>query len=206
MAIGQCKIEKYLQNTNTKCTKNCPNATTKSKTFSKKMENGTTIVYRKSLKLSNKLKSYVQKKLTRAISERYLVRKISKNHFYFKKNLRESEGLQSNLSGGSEKNLKKSLFCQKKISKSHFFVPKKSQKVTFMSKKNLKKSLLCQPDAKGGLQMRYLCNAACQGWAADAVPLQRSSMSEFQNVAKKSQGGPQMWYLCSIAVCPRINK
>ena len=119
-----------------------------------------------------------------------LPEKSQKSHFYVKKNLKKSEGLKGN-SGGSQKTLKKSLLCQKKSS--HFYAQKNS-KSHFYVTKNLKKSLLCQPDAKGGLQMRYLCNAAeCRnlrmlqkisGWVADAVPLQHSCVSQNLNYKK----------------------
>ena len=132
----------------------------------------------------------MQKSSQEQESERYLARKISKSHFYFKKNPKKSEGLQGNFSGGSQNSLKKSLFFVQKNLKKSFFVPK-----------NLKKSFFCPKRSQKVIFM----SIRCEGWVADAVPLQRSSMSESQNVAKKSQGGSQMRYLCNIAVCLRIS-
>ena len=113
-------------------------------------------------------------------SERYLVRKISKSHFYFKKNLKKSEGLQGNFSGGSKKNLKKSFFCRKNLEKSLFCRKnlKKSQKVTFMSKKISK--------SQGGLQLRYLfatqLSIICPGWVAVAVPFCNAAVNDMPRV------------------------
>ena len=111
--------------------------------------------------------------------DRVSQKKISKSHFYVPKKsqkvifmsrkISKSQKVpQGDSSGGSQKNLKNSFFLSQKISKSHFFVqenpkksllcPKKSQKVTFMSKKSQKATFM----SKGGLQMRYLFNAACK--------------------------------------------
>ena len=88
----------------------------------------------------------------------------------------------------------------KTVSKVTFFCPKESQKVIFCSKKS-QKVIFCPKRSQKVIFM----SIRCEGWVADAVPLQRSSMSESQNVAKKSQGGSQMRYLCNIAVCLRIS-
>ena len=91
-----------------------------------------------------------------------LPEKISKSHFYFKKNLKSQKGLQGNCSGGSQKNLKKSLFCRKKsqkISKSHFFV-----------KKILKKQLFCQKKLKKS------------EWVAVAIPFCNTAVHHMSRV------------------------
>ena len=79
-----------------------------------------------------------------------LSEKSQKVTFISTKNLKKSEGLQGNFSGGSQKNLKKSLFCRKE-----------SRQVTFLSKKypKISKSHFCVKNiskSQGGLQLRYL--------------------------------------------------
>ena len=48
-------------------------------------------------------------------------------------------------------------------------------------------------------------SARCQGWVADAVPLQRSSMSKSQNVAKNLRVGRRCGTFANSRVSQNLN-
>ena len=148
----------------------------------------------------------MQKSSQEQESERYLARKISKSHFYFKKNPKKSEGLQGNFSGGSQNSLKKSLFFVQKNLKKSFFCSKKSQKVIFLPKKISKSHFYVNQMRRVGCrcgtfatQQHVRISECCKkisGWVADAVPLQHSCVSQNLNYKRTNE----VFYRCSACV------